>query len=244
MVDRTVPASENGLEEPGNDGNGGSGATLATSVYGRIRDDIMTGSLRPGEKLRAEFLRDRYQAGNSPIREALNRLSVDGFVAREEQRGFRVASVSREELQELTDTRCWLEEVALRQTIENRDTRWEEELVLAFHRLSRVPRSSKEGEFERNPKWDDLHRAFHMALIANCGSRWLLGFCEHLNDQADRYRRLSSITYPTRDPMEEHRAIVDAAIDGRADDAVRMLHDHYRRTGDIILKSDYDFSAD
>lgn len=221
-----------------------SGATLATSVYGQIRTDILSGSLRPGEKLRAEFLRDRYEAGNSPIREALNRLSVDGFVTREEQRGFRVATVSKDELRELIDTRCWMEEVALRKSIENGSTEWEEGIVLAFHRLSRVPRSSNEGAFERNPEWDDLHRAFHMALIAACGSRWLLGFCEQLNDQADRYRRLSSVSYPNRDPMEEHQVVMDAAINGDADKAVQVLHSHYRRTADIILESDFDFAAE
>lgn len=220
------------------------GATLATSVYGQIRADILTGMLSPGEKLRTEHLSERYQAGNSPIREALNRLSVDGFVTREEQRGFRVATVSKEELSELIDTRCWLEEIAVRKSILNRDTKWEENLVLAFHRLSRTPWSTRKNEFMRNPEWDELHCDFHMALIAACGSRWLIGFCQQLNDQADRYRRLSSVSYPNPDVMEEHRCIMEAAIEGEADNAVKILQDHYRMTGDIILESDFDFAAE
>lgn len=232
------------VSSKGDKKNGPLGATLATSVHGQIRSDIISGKLPPGEKLRTEYLSDRYQAGNSPIREALNRLSVDGFVTREEQRGFRVATVSKEELRELIDTRCWLEEIAVRNSIVNRDTNWEENLVLAFHRLSRAPRSTSKNEFVRNPEWDDLHRGFHMALISACGSRWLLSFCQQLNDQADRYRRLSSISYPNRDPMEEHRRIMEAAIDGEADKAVKVLHNHYRRTGEIILESNFDFAAE
>ena len=65
--------------------NGKASATLATSVYDRLRDDVLAGHLRPGEKLRTDLLRDRYQIGNSPIREALNRLSADGLVEREDQ---------------------------------------------------------------------------------------------------------------------------------------------------------------
>jgi len=65
--------------------------TLASSVYDRLRGDILSGSLPPGEKLRTEALRSRYEVGNSPIREALNRLSADGLVTREDQKGFRVA---------------------------------------------------------------------------------------------------------------------------------------------------------
>jgi DNA-binding GntR family transcriptional regulator len=159
------------VSSKGDKKNAALGATLATSVYGQIRADILTGLLSPGEKLRTEHLSKRYQAGNSPIREALNRLSVDGFVTREEQRGFRVATVSKEELSELIDTRCWLEEIAVRNSILNRDTKWEENLVLAFHRLSRTPWSTRKNEFMRNPEWDELHCDFHMALIAACGSR-------------------------------------------------------------------------
>ena len=49
-------------------------ATLASSVYDRLRADILTGELEPGRKLRIEFLGKRYHTGHSPIREALNRL--------------------------------------------------------------------------------------------------------------------------------------------------------------------------
>jgi DNA-binding GntR family transcriptional regulator len=93
--------------------------TLASSVYDRLRYDILSGALPPDEKLRTEALRDRYGVGNSPLREALNRLSADGLVTREDQKGFRVATVSRADLEELVKTRCWLEEIALRQSIEN-----------------------------------------------------------------------------------------------------------------------------
>ncbi len=215
---------------------------MATSVYDRIRRDILTGTLSPKKKLRTDELRELYEAGNSPIREALNRLSSDGFVVREEQRGFHVASVSKVELQELVKTRCWIEETALRQSIMNGDTDWEEQLVLAYHRLVRVPRFGDDANYARNPKWDGLHRAFHMALISACGSRWLMGFCEQLNDQSDRYRQLAvAASFPARDPKEEHAAIYEAAIDRDADKAVSLLCAHYQRTAAIIEKSDLAF---
>ena len=88
--------------------------TLASSVYDEMRNDILSGELPPGEKLRVEYMRTRYGVGASPIREALNRLSVDGVVLRVDQKGFRVAEVSVAELDELIKTRCWLEETALR----------------------------------------------------------------------------------------------------------------------------------
>jgi DNA-binding GntR family transcriptional regulator len=213
----------------------GSAGTLASSVYDRLRSDILSGALPPDEKLRTEALRARYGVGNSPIREALNRLSADRLVTREDQKGFRVATASRAELEELVKTRCWLEEVALRESIRNGGDDWEESVVLQFHRLSRVPRSSNQERFESNPQWDARHRAFHMSLLGGCGSRWLLQYCAQLGDQAKRYRQLALVvSYPRRNEFSEHEAIMKAATARDADTAVVLLLAHYNRTATII----------
>ena len=93
-------------------------ATLTKSVYEQVRADILAGRMRPGEKIRAVTLRKRFNTATSPVREALNRLLSEGFVALEEQKGFRVAPVSREELKELVKTRCWIDGLAIREAIE------------------------------------------------------------------------------------------------------------------------------
>lgn len=219
--------------------------TVASSVYDQIRLDILTGSLRPGEKLRSEFLRGRYNAGISPVREALNRLATERLVCREDQRGFHVAGVSKAGLNELTKTRCWLEEIALRESIANGDAAWEEQLVLAFHRLSRTPRSSDEKTYAFNPKWEKQHRDFHTALIAACGSHWLLSFCEQLVDQADRYRQLAAtVSYPKRNEDSEHQELMEAALDRDAERAAALQCAHIRKTADIVLAADLSFLPD
>jgi DNA-binding GntR family transcriptional regulator len=210
-------------------------ATTATTVYDRIRGDIIAGSLAPGLKLRIEFVCERYGTGASPVREALNRLSQDGLVERRDQRGFYVASVSLEQLAELVKTRCWLEAIALKESIAHRTVEWEEGLVLAFHRLSRTRRSLDSGSYVINPEWEERHREFHHALIVQCGSARLLQFCAEMRDQAERYRKLAAAqVYPQRQGPDEHRAIMEAAIDGDADLAVARLEAHYQRTQAII----------
>lgn len=219
--------------------------TVASSVYDKIRLDILTGDLRPGEKLRSEFLRGRYQAGISPVREALNRLATERFVCRQDQRGFHVAGVSKADLIELTKTRCWLEEIALRQSIERGDEAWEEQVVLTFHRLSRTPRSSDEASYAFNAKWEGLHSDFHNSLIANCDSHWLLGFCQQLVDQADRYRQLAAaVSYPKRNERDEHQALMEAALKRDADGAAAIQCAHIRKTADIVLAANLSFIPD
>ena len=210
-------------------------ATRATSLYDQLRADLLGGVLEPGTKLAIEALAEHYDTSATPLREALNRLVADGLVERREQRGFVVAAISAVDLAEITKTRCWLEEIALRESIATRSTAWEEALVLAHHRLARTPRSLSESRFEDNPEWEPLHRAFHRALIAGCGSRWLLNFCEQLADQHHRYRRLSAPrAFAKRGVKSEHQQLLEAAVEGRTDDAVALLRAHFERTAKII----------
>lgn len=219
-------------------------ATRATNLYEQLRTDLLDGALAPGSKLAIEALAEHYATSATPLREALNRLVADGLVDKLEQRGFAVAGISAGDLAEITQTRCWLEEIALRESIAARSRGWEEALVLAHHRLARTPRSLSDERFQDNPEWEPLHRAFHRALIGGCGSRWLLGFCEQLADQHQRYRRLSAPrAFAKRGVKSEHQQLMDAALVGRADEAVALLRAHYQRTAKIILDDPRLFAA-
>ena len=191
------------LPDPGDKPRSG---TLTTDVYERLRHEIMTGRLLPDEKLRIEALSQRYGVGSSPLREALNRLVAEGLVTQREQRGFNVSPVSRDELLELTRTRCWVNEIVLRESITHGDQRWEESVVLAFHRLSRTPIRITGNPTYSNPQWVQLHRAFHASLNAACPSRYLVEFSNMLHDCADRYRSLNAVANTgRRDVLDEHR---------------------------------------
>jgi DNA-binding GntR family transcriptional regulator len=214
-----------------------SSSTQASTVYDRLREDLLCGRLEPGRKLQMRFLTELYQTGQTPLREALNRLTADGLVECREQRGFFVASISRNELVELTKTRCWVESLALRESMAAALPQWEEQLLLAEHRLSRAPRSLNADRFEDNPEWERLHRAFHRTLIGNCGSQSLIAFCGQLADQLYRYRRLSiQKAFPSRHVADEHQAIMTAVLSGRADEAVALLTAHYQQTANVVLR--------
>jgi GntR family carbon starvation induced transcriptional regulator len=208
---------------------------LSGVIYATLRQDIMRGALLPAAKLRIDTLCTRYDATSTPVREALNQLASEGFVQRREQRGFFVAEASPHELAQLTNTRCWVEPIALREAIAHRDAAWEERIVLAMHRLSRVNRSASAEHYTASADWEGAHRAFHHALIATCPSHWLIDFCMRLSDHGTRYRNLSmAVVYPRRDVAGEHRALMEAAIAGDAEGAVERLVLHYRRTAAII----------
>ncbi|MGI9507819.1 MAG: GntR family transcriptional regulator, partial [Geminicoccaceae bacterium] len=179
--------------------------SITSRVYVRLKNDIIAGKLTPGLKLKIESLRRDYDVGTSPIREALSLLTSDHLVERIDQRGFRVANVSDAEFSELLQTRCWLEERALRESMRHASPEWEERVVLASYRLSRIPRSFASDRFVANDAWETAHRHFHMTLLSACRSSILLRFCGQLYDQNIRYRQISGASaYPARDIVAEH----------------------------------------
>lgn len=213
-------------------------STQASSVYDRLQADILAGRLEPGRKLRLKDLIEQYDTGNSPLREALNRLSANGMVVREENRGFRVPPARVSELLELTRTRCWLEEIALRQSIKNGDETWEERIVLAFHWLSRAAESNDVEARHTSPEWEEHHREFHLALISACDSSILIDFCTQLHKRTFRYRNLAEVVaYRDRHELEEHRELQEAVLNRDADRAVELLAKHYTITSDIVIES-------
>ena len=219
-------------------GNGKNGETLASAVYDRLLEDILNGKLEPGLKLRLQVMKKQYDVGNSPLREALNRLSENGMVVREENKGFRVAPASEEELKELIRTRCWLEEIALRESIANGDDTWEEKVVLAFHRLNRLSPKSTDDAKIASREWERLHREYHVALLGACGSSILLGYCTQLHEKTLRYRNLAAVMeHRDRHELEEHRAIQEAVLGRDADLTVKLMKAHFQITGELVLAS-------
>ena len=92
--------------------------TLVEGAYQRLRRDIIEGVHAPGEKLRVEHLKDRYEVGAGTLREALLLLVTDALVVAQGQRGFRVSPISIEDFEDITRTRLLLETEALRQSLQ------------------------------------------------------------------------------------------------------------------------------
>ena len=220
--------------------------TLAMSVYGRLRRDILTGLFEPGERLPFDALGERYRVGLTPLREALNRLSAEELVLREGKRGFRVAPVSLADLDDLAMTLCWVADVALRRSIARGDEAWEEAVVLAAHRLRRLDDRAPSRETGMDPEWERRHRDFHMRLIAASGAQRINDFFAMLLDRYDRYMYLgvdAAARWP-RDAAAEHKAILDAVLARDAAAAVELTQMHIRRTAEIVEASWAAYSSD
>jgi DNA-binding GntR family transcriptional regulator len=206
-------------------------ATQASKLHRSLKQDIIRGGLVPRERLRIDMLRKRYGAGASPLREALNRLSAEGFVIQSDQRGFVVADIAQADLDELVFTRCALNEIMLPAVLKNGDEAWEERVVLAHYHLSKTPPFTSDGCL--NEDYLLRHREFHMSILAPCGSHWLLELSEKLFDWTQRcqYQALRADVVGSRDVASEHSELAKAVLARDVAKAISLLNEHVRVTG-------------
>jgi GntR family carbon starvation induced transcriptional regulator len=212
------------------DDSGGAGG-LAHTAWKAIRDDIIAGRLDPEVRLRLSTLRERYRIGGTPRREALSRLTAEGFVISSEGRGFAVAPISLTEFRELTDLRKLLEKECLRLSIEHGDVKWEGNIIASLHQLANAHRQIGHGDQATVDRWETLNQEFHNALVAACPSAWLRHFRELVYLYTERYRRIC-LTTPAagRDVHREHKQICDAVVGRDVARAHQLIDEHLERT--------------
>jgi GntR family carbon starvation induced transcriptional regulator len=223
--------------------------TLTDSAYRRLRSDIVTGRLLAGSKLKLEGLISEYRVGMSPLREALSRLIGDLLVVSEGQRGFWVASLSLEELDDVTHVRALIEAEALRLSIERGDAGWERGVTAAFDDLAKIERDLPHTADLLDPavldEWESRNRDFHSALASASGSPILIKLRDLLYRQSERYRRVSvNTSRGWRNVHDEHVAIYEAALARNALRACRMTELHLAKTAKEVRRAIVALSGD
>lgn len=211
-------------------------ATLGEQVFSQLRRDLKANQFKPDERLKFDRMSEIYGAGTAPLREALARLSESGLVVQVGQKGFRVAPVSLEDLEDVIETRRNLEVRAAQDAVENGSEEWEAALVASFHRFAKVA-SVKPTGAEARALWEERHTDFHRALLAGCKSRWTRQLWSIVFDQAERYRRSAiEMGHWSEDELADHKALLDAAL---ARDAARLgalLHKHIGVSAERLLR--------
>lgn len=202
-------------------------SSIGGTTYSQIKTDIIFGVLAPGAKLKLEALKAQYHTSNSTLRETLNRLSSDGFVVAEEQRGFFVKPVSREDLIEISQLRILLEGHALRQSIAHGDAEWEGNLVAAHHKLSLVEKRLLDDQLPDKKSWKQYDWEFHLALIKACDGPNILQLHGKLFDQYLRYQMLV-LTNRGAVAVDEHKQMLEAALNRDIDRSLQLLDEHVR----------------
>lgn len=206
--------------------------TLREKILETIRDAILKGTMKPGERVSEPELAERFGISRTPIREAFRQLESEGYLEVIPRKGAVVASLSERDVEEFYAIKIILEGFAARMAAEKLSAKDIERLESINERLQQI---AKEGDVKT---FFRVHNEFHEVFIKAAGNEKLYEMINHLVLRFKRLR-LASLSQPGRMEIsvEEHRNMIQAFKnhDGeRADNLVR----HAATIGaDVLIQS-------
>ena len=202
-----------------------------------MRQDILTGYLRPGERLVFPDVGERYSASIGVAREAVTALVSQGLVRAVAHQGYRVTPLTTRDLTSLGGARMLIEPLVLRESLRLGGLEWEAGVMAAYHVMSRTPHFN-EPEHKPTQQWAVAHSAFHDALLSGADNPRLLEITRQLSQEAEIYRVWAdNLPSENRDIAAEHAALLAAAMSHDQDLAAVLLRQHIERTLNSILAS-------
>ena len=203
--------------------------TLPARIARTLIDRIVTGQLRPGEKVRQDALATEFGASHVPVREAFRRVESRGLLVSEPRRGVRVSALDEASVIEITRMRGALESLALRCAIP----------AITAHDLACAESSIKAGTTAQDiQQWESANRAFHEALYRPCRMPRLLSSIDMLYESRTRYMYVtaSSVDWDPRS-QQEHEQLLAAVRANDVAKACHILEQHIEDAGEILLQS-------
>ncbi|NUW68604.1 GntR family transcriptional regulator [Vibrio coralliilyticus] len=210
-----------------------SSPTLTDKVSKMIYQDILSGELKPSQKLVVADLKSRYDVGASPIREALVQLSWTKYVSLEPQKGCWVSPVCVEELEDLYESLRTVAAVLLKKSIKSGGEDWELEVLTSFHKLSRINLTNDNFDWK---EWEERQHQFHIALLEGSNSRNMFEFFTDLINQIKRYRYFARHNGldPRQFEIDEYEKIMKLVLAKDTDEAAEEFDRHLHRSMEQI----------
>ncbi|WP_026766295.1 GntR family transcriptional regulator [Selenomonas ruminantium] len=205
---------------------------LREVVCESLREAIRSGVLKPGERIMEIQLAEELGVSRTPVREAIRKLELEGYVVMMPRRGTYVASMSIRDINEIFEIRTALESLSNGLAA---DHITDDELEHLQRLLVIIGGYIKEGNIEKIVETDI---EFHDLLYHAARNERLVGIISNLRDQLTRFRTLS-MSYPGRleETLEEHRLIVDAIASGDRKAASRAAERHMENSEKTLLKA-------
>lgn len=200
---------------------------LHNRVCSVLRQAILKGDFKPGERLVQMELAELIGVSRMPVREALRTLEIEGLVSMEPHKGAVVRSIQKEDIIEIYELRATLEPLALKKSMEHYTA--EDINQLSNYHTLMLNADSDVEYVEHNVQ-------FHNLLLSRCNSPRLIGFIETIsNGFAQDTPQI--IPGQIEKSNKEHQAIIEAILDGNGEKAANALSFHIERTGKELILS-------
>jgi len=203
---------------------------LREVVGAALRQAITGGILQPGERLMESQLAEELGVSRTPVREAIRKLELDGFVVMLPRRGTYVADLSLKDIHDLYEVRTALDSLAAELATERIN---EEELERLERLVVQISEYAEAGDVDKVAETDGL---FHEIIYEASRNSRLIAVIHNNWDQANRYR-YRSLAYPGRlkDTCDEHRRLVEAIAQRDAALAAQLAAKHIEKAEEILI---------
>lgn len=205
---------------------------LREVVAETLREAIAAGTLKPGERLMEIQLAEELGVSRTPVREAIRKLELEGFVVMIPRRGTYVADLSIKDINEVFEIRTALDVLAAGLAVE----RITEDELEQLERLL-VEIAELLDHQDDIDKIVEVDSQFHDVLYRASRNDRLVGIINNLREQFTRFRSIS-IQYPgrMRISVEEHRRLVEAIATRDTELAQQIAREHMENSEQTLLQ--------
>jgi DNA-binding GntR family transcriptional regulator len=207
--------------------------TLRESILETIRSAIISGTLKPGEKVAEPELAERFGISRTPIREAFRQLESEGYLSVIPRKGAVVVSFSQRDVEEFYAIKSILEGYAARKACEKLSPRDIEKLQSINDKLRLMAEENDVRNFFK------VHNSFHDLFIKAADNEKLTELIATLLGRFQRLR-IASLSLPGRMELSviEHQKIIDAFRDGNAELAEKLVRSNAEYGGKVLVQGE------
>jgi DNA-binding GntR family transcriptional regulator len=204
--------------------------TITDALVDALREEIRTGRIEPGSRLRQAEVAQRFQVSTTPVREAFAALERDGLLVSSPHRGVVVFKPTSEDLKETYEIRIPLEALATEKAVENMTDADQAEIKRLLDRMAEAADDPK--------RYSRLNLEFHSAIYRVARRPKLEKLIMELRESSAAYLRLYAARSPDgRETHQEHQVIYDAIAARAPKRAAQAMVKHLRHTVDFVSRS-------
>ncbi len=204
---------------------------LGDIVFDVLKSAVVSGQLKPGERLMEQQVAEELGVSRTPVREAIRRLELEGFLIMIPRKGAYVADISLKDIAQVFEVRAAMESLAAGLAAERITN---DQLDMLERKLVEVKAAVDSSDIEAIIKIDT---DFHEIIYNASRNERLVQILSNLREQIQRYRS-ASLAYPGRlkDTLEEHKELVEAISDRNVALAQRLAKEHIENAENIIVE--------
>jgi DNA-binding GntR family transcriptional regulator len=204
--------------------------TFQQRAYDFVKNQILTLDIKPGDYIMDTETAKKLEISRTPVREAFRRLEHEGLLIYEPRRGWRVYSLTLDDIRDIFDIKLSVEGLVARRAAENPDPHARSELRRLLDELGRIVA-------EQNSKcWLEIDYDIHNLIFKMAGNRLAQQIIENVNDRYHRVRiGFIARTGRMERSLAEHQAFIEAILAGEADLAEKKTREHLLNLRDELI---------